>query len=136
MLIHTLKYGILASKGHAVSVPQNSKFYTQLPLLPDKVGLLVLKSWGCNSKWYIASHSKVQDALEGLIFGVPKYGVAVPFPGFKQYNGRDHISGITLNGKYFQYPPNNYYYDVHISQERLNSIPENPSLYDVPSVDL
>ena len=72
LYIHTLKYGILASKGHAVSVPQNLKIYTKLPLLPDEVGLLVLRTKGRKSKRYIASRVKVQAALEGLIFGFPK----------------------------------------------------------------
>ena len=39
MYIHTLKYGALASKGHAVAVPQDMKIFTKLPLLPNEIQL-------------------------------------------------------------------------------------------------
>ena len=41
MYVHNLKYGMLASKGHAVAIPQDIKLYTKLPLLP--------------AEWYIDS---------------------------------------------------------------------------------
>ena len=136
LYIHTLKYGILASKGHAVSVPQNLNIYTKLPLLPDEVGLLVLRTKGRKSKRYIASCIKVQAALEGLIFGFPKFGLIHPVDGYSQYNGKDHISGIALKGKFFLYPPNPFYFDVSICQERLDTISKDSEVYDMPSIDL
>ena len=50
MYIHTSKYGALASKGHAVAVPQDMKIFTKLPLLPNEIGILLLKSGNINSK--------------------------------------------------------------------------------------
>ena len=50
MYIHTLKYGALASNGHAVEVPQDMKIFTKLPLLPNEIGILLLKIGNINSK--------------------------------------------------------------------------------------
>jgi hypothetical protein len=73
MHVHTLKYGMLASKGHAVSIPQNMKVYSQLPLLPEEVGVLLIRNNNNSSKRYLAKRKRVQDALEGLVYGYP-YG--------------------------------------------------------------
>ena len=42
IIIQTLKYDALASKGHAVAVPQDMKIFTKLPLLPNKIGILYI----------------------------------------------------------------------------------------------
>ena len=136
LYVHTLKYGMLASKGHAVSIPQDMKVHRTLPLLPKEIGILVLKSSKTKSKRYLASRSNVQNALEGLVFGYPKYGVdQPPCDGYVLYRGNNHISGIDLEGKYFLYPPNPYYADVTIDAQRLSMLSELPSYVDVPSID-
>ena len=38
-----LRYGMMASKGHSVSLPNDMKIATHLPLLPEEVGIVVLK---------------------------------------------------------------------------------------------
>ena len=136
LYVHTLKYGMLASKGHAVAIPQDMKVYRKLPLLPEEIGILVLKSSKTNSKRYLASRPKVQNALEGLVFGFPKYGVAEPLSdNYVLYQGNNHISGVTLKGKYFIYPPNPYYADVTIDAQRLSTLSEVPSYVNDPSMD-
>ena len=47
----------------------------------------------------------------------------------------NHCSGIELYGKYFEYPPNPYYFDVTIEKERLDTLPESPSHVNLPTVD-
>ena len=90
MYIHTLKYGTLASKGHAVAVPKDIKVFTKLPLLPNEIGILLLKSGNINSEKYLASRSAIEHALQALVFGVPKCGVSQPL---NNYHGNDHCSG-------------------------------------------
>jgi len=137
MLVHSLSYGMLASKGHAVSIPTKMSIATKLPLLPQEVSLLILRRKTTTSKDYYASRSVVQEALEGLCFGMPKYGECVPMEGFSQYKGKDHVSGMRLNGKWFKYEPNPFYYDVEIMTERLNKIPEKRAfLQGIPLVQL
>ena len=137
MLVHSLSYGMLASKGHAVSIPTKMSIDTKLPLLPQEVSLLILRRKTTTSKDYYASRSVVQEALEGLCFGMPKYGECVPMEGFSQYKGKDHVSGMRLNGKWFKYEPNPFYYDVEIMTERLNKIPEKRAfLQGIPLVQL
>jgi len=75
----------------------------------------------------MASRQKVQDGLEGLIIGIPKYGVFEQHTGYTKYNGRNHCSGIRLKDKYFQYEPNPYYFDVCVEEQRLNQIPKEHS---------
>ena len=100
MYVHNLKYGMLASKGHAVAIPQDIKLYTKLPLLPAEIGILILKNSNTNSKRYVASRQSVQNALNGLVFDVPKFGVALCLPGYRIYLGNNRCSGIELYGKY------------------------------------
>ena len=73
MFIHTLKYGMLASKGHAVSIP----------------------------KRYLAKRQRVQDVLEGLVYGYPHCGLANLDDvdnecDYKKYTGRNHVSGTYM----------------------------------------
>ena len=77
----------------------------------------------------------MQNALNGLVFGVPGFGVALCLPGYKIYLGKNHCSGIELCGKYFEYPPTPYYFDVTIEKERLDTLPESPSHVNLPTVD-
>ena len=105
MYIHTLKYGALASKGHAVAVPKDMKIFTKLPLLPNEIAILLLKSGNINSKKYLASRSAIEDALQALVFGVPKCGVSQPLNNYHLYYGNDHCSGTQLKGKSFFVSP-------------------------------
>ena len=86
--VYNLKYGMLASKGHAVAIPQDIKLYTKLSLLPAEIGILILKNSNTNSKRYVASRQSVQNALSGLVFGVPKFGVALCLHGYIIYLGK------------------------------------------------
>ena len=57
--VHSLKYGMLASKGHAVAIPHDLRIFTKLPQLPSEVGILLLRSGKNQSKAYIASRKRV-----------------------------------------------------------------------------
>ena len=128
--VHSLVYGYMASKGHTVSLPVDMQIFTKLPLLPDEVGVLLIKNKNNSSKRYLACRRRVESALNGLVFGVPSGGIDSPMSGYKKYNGKNHISGIPLNGKHFIYLPNEYYWDVDIVPERLNTIPQEESFMD------
>ena len=135
--IHTLKYGMLASKGHAISIPQDMKVYKCLPLLPEEVGVLLIKNKNNTSKRYLAKRDRVQNALNGLIYGVPFKGVE--FPGledFTKYTGKDHVDGTKLKGRYFKFCPNTFYFDVQISYERLQAVPLDEDFIDLPSMNI
>ena len=139
MSIHTLKYGMLASKGHSISIPQDMKIYSKLPLLPAEVGVLVLRSGRTNSKLYLANRNYVQEALTGLVYGYPAGGLMsldrVDDPQvYQQYTGRDHVDGTRLNGRFFEYCPYRCYYDVQIDYERLCSISTSDRIVDLPSI--
>ena len=60
LLVHSLKYGMLASKGHAIAVPSKISIAKKLPLLPEEVKLLILKRNNTSSKKYTASRFAVQ----------------------------------------------------------------------------
>eukprot|EP00111_Clytia_hemisphaerica_P024917 TCONS_00073418-protein len=122
--VHCLKYGMLASKGHTVAIPHDLRKFTKLPQLPSEVGILLIRGGKNSSKAYMACRQRIEQALVGLIFGVPKYGESAPRPGFTRYTGKDHVSGIGLNGRFFLYQPNPYYWDVVIDVDRLMHIPE------------
>ena len=78
--VHCLKYGMLSSKGHAVSIPHDIHVLTKLPQLPSEVGILLVRSGKNQSKAYCASRENVQCALEGLVFGYPKFGIDDQLP--------------------------------------------------------
>ena len=59
MYVHSLKYGMLASKGHAVSIPHELKIATSLPLLASEVSILLLRSKNMSNKHYLVSRSAV-----------------------------------------------------------------------------
>ena len=137
--IHTLKYGMLASKGHSISIPKDMKIHSKLPLLPDEVGVLILRSGNTKSKLYLANRNNVQEALLGMVYGYPAGGLAsiedVDDPHlYVQYSGRDHVDGTVLNGRYFQYCPYTTYHDVEIDNQRLETISMSDSIVDLPTV--
>ena len=106
MQVHTLKYGMLASNGHAVSIPQDMKKYDQLPLLPKEVGVILVRNNKNSSKRYLAKRQRVQDALEGLVYGFPCGGLesvdhVADAHLYEKYDGKDHVDGTLLNGRYF-----------------------------------
>ena len=43
MNVHVLRYGMLASKGHCISLPQDMSIAKSLPLLPEEVGIVLLR---------------------------------------------------------------------------------------------
>ena len=125
MKISMRKYGMLSSKGHSVSIPQNMKIARSLPLLPEEVGLVVLQRKNDKSKIkaYSVQRHKVENALKGLCYGFPHGGNLhesdeTPL----KYTGPDHIDRI-LNNRYFKFLPNRFYCDVNIIQTRLNELP-------------
>lgn len=54
----------------------------------------------------MASMQRVQDSLNGLVFGFPLFGLNNPQPGYTCYHGKNHTSGKILNSKYFLHEPN------------------------------
>ena len=139
MHVHLLKYGMLASKGHSISVPQNNfQITTSLPLLPSQVSVLLIRKQGTKSKIYTVQRHKVQNALFALCFGIPFYGLDSPTDLINyKYEGPDHISGIALNDKYFSTIPNYFYHDVRISTDNLEKLPiERKELPGIPEIPL
>ena len=139
MNIHSLKYGMLASKGHSISIPQDMKIHSKLPLLPDEVGVLILRSGKTRSKLYLANRKNVEDALIGLVYGYPAGGLLslahVDNPNqYVQYTGKDHVDGTALNGRYFEYCPNSFYHDVEIDNRRLETLSNIDSIVDLPTI--
>ena len=115
MNVHILRHGMLASKGHSVSLPQRMTIACNLPKLPSDIGIVVVRKKGSNtkSKEYTVKRDVVQNALEGLCFGYPNGGAESSAPGLNRYDGPDHIDKA-LNGRYFEHFPNPFYKDVNI----------------------
>ena len=126
MNIHVLRYGMLASKGHCISLPQEMKIAAALPLLPQEVGIVILKRKGLNQEFkeYTVDRQTVETALRGLCYGLPHGGVSTPQENYERYDGPDHIN-IPLNDKFFRYLPNRFYKDVNILESRLSQLPES-----------
>ena len=124
MNVHILRYGMLASKGHCVSLPQETKIAKNLPLLPEEVGIVILKRKGSNHalRQYSVKRKTVEEALKGLCFGFPHGGSLTQHDGFTLYNGPNHTT-MHLKGRYFKYCPNCYYKDVLINENRLGQLP-------------
>jgi len=100
--VHMLRYGMLASKGHSVSLPQGMAIAKKLPQLPENVGIIVLQRKGKNDKLkqYTVSRLAVEEALKCLCFGVPCGGLEMEASDAKLYTGPNHIN-TPLNGRYF-----------------------------------
>ena len=139
MNIHLLRYGMLASKGHCISLPQRMRIATELPLLPSEVGIVVLRKKGSKTtiRHYTVERNKVENALRGLCFGYPEGGLEFPQGAVNNiYHGPDHDTR-PLKGRYFQYLPNQYYKDVCIKQDRIDNLPEcRAELPDLPVIEL
>ena len=122
--VHMLRYGMMASKGHSVSIPQRFAIATKLPQLPSRVGIIILRRKGSNtkSKYYTVQRKTVENALKCLCFGLPHGGTLSPSPTMKQYNGPNHMHK-ELKGRYFDHFPNHRYCDVMIMEDRLNTLP-------------
>eukprot|EP00111_Clytia_hemisphaerica_P009342 TCONS_00027422-protein len=123
--IHLLRYGMLSSKGHSVSIPNKMSIAKHLPLLPEEIGVIILKRKNQNitSKQYGVRRHKVEQALNGLCFGYPNGGYEDEQPETQKYDG-PNCMGVQLNGRYFQYFPNSYYADTVIHQDRINQLPD------------
>ena len=100
--VHLLRYGMLSSKGHTVSVPQSMSIATSLPQLPDQIGIVILKKKGNNStsKKYAVQREKVEQAIKGLCYGYPNGGIDKQLPGTNQYIG-PNCGDVQLNGRLF-----------------------------------
>ena len=118
----------LQAKGKCcVSLPQEMKIATHLPLLPEEVGIVILKRRNTKTntvREYTVKRQVVEDALKGLCYGYPTGGLLYPREGFHLYSGPDHIN-MQLKGRYFQYAPNQYYHDVNIMENRLIQLPNS-----------
>ena len=93
MRVHMLRYGMMSSKGHSVSVPQRMSISTQLPKLPEQVGIVILKRKGKNDeniKHYTVKRHSVENALKCLCYGIPNGGLVDAAPNMKKYLGPDH----------------------------------------------
>ena len=122
--VHMLRHGMLSAKGHSISIPQRMAIATKLPLLPEDVGLIILRRQGSNNttKHYTVQRKKVEEAIKGLCYGFPNGGVDHEMPGMHKYNGPDH-KDKPLNGRFFYHFPNQYYNDVEIQQQRIEQLP-------------
>jgi len=117
MNVHMLRHGMMAAKGHSISIPQRMAIATKLPLLPSNVAIVILRRKGSSdsTKHYTVKRSNVENAIKGLCYGSPIGGFAEWQPGTQLYTGPDHIRK-PLKGRYFNHPPNQYYHDVEISR--------------------
>ena len=122
--VHMLRYGMLASKGHSISIPQRMAIAKKLPLLPENVNILILRRKGSNdvSKHYSVQRYKVEEAIKGLCYGLPNGGYEHEQPNTYKYLGPDHMNKL-LNGRYFYFFPNEYYSDIEIQHDRLQRLP-------------
>ena len=76
----------------------------------------------------------MEHALRGLCFGFPEGGCAhADKICLKLYTGPDHES-MPLKGRYFQHFPNQYYNNVSIQLDRLESLPTTRS--ELPGIIL
>ena len=137
MNVHLLRYGMMSSKGHCVSLPQEMTIASCLPLLPTDVGIVVLRRKGSGrTRQYTVQRDVVEKALKGLCYGFPLGGTEIQKEGFTLYNGPDHVN-MPLTQIFFKYHPNPYYRDVEIRQDRLNNLPRDRiELPDLPVIDL
>ena len=127
---------MMSAKGHCISLPHKMRVATHLPLLPSEVAIVVLRKKGTNQcvKQYTAKRNTVEQALRGLCFGFPEGGCAhADKICDKLYTGPDHES-MPLKGRYFQHFPNQYYNNVSIQLDRLESLPTNRS--ELPGIKL
>ena len=71
MNIHLLRYGMLSSKGHSISLPQRMRIAKELPRLPTEVGIVVIRKTSNTGtmREYTVKREKVENALRGLCFG-------------------------------------------------------------------
>ena len=124
MNVHLLRYGMMSSKGHCVSLPQEMTIALCLPLLPTEVGIVVLRRKGSGrTRQYTVQRDVVEKALKGLCYGFPLGGTEIQKEGYTLYNGPDHVN-MPLTQRFFKYHPNPYYRDVEIRQDRLNNLPQ------------
>ena len=125
--ITALKYGMLKGKGHSIAVPNDMKIAKTLPNLPQEMGIILLRKKGDNGqvlKEFTVKRANVERALKGLVFGYPHGGIDRPFLNYKVYDGPDHIK-CPLKGRYFEWLPNPYYFDVIIDSSRINQLPHD-----------
>ena len=72
MNVHLLRYGMMSSKGHFVSLPQEMTIASCLPLLPTGVGIVVLRRKGSGrTRQYTMQRNVVEKTLKGLRYGFP-----------------------------------------------------------------
>ena len=98
---------------------------TNLPLLPEEVGIVILKRTNTTNTSlhrYSVQRRLVENALNGLCYGFPTGGTSTHSTGFAKYDEPDHINR-NLNGRYFLYLPNPYYNDVVINTNKLVNLP-------------
>lgn len=124
MHLHMLKHGMLASKGHIITIPQPMKIAKVLPLLPDELNFVLLRRRQKNNttKLYAVHRHAVQNALMGLCFGIPHGGYPQMVQSCVQYDGPDHLQ-MKLNNQYFEYLPNKYYYNITLEMSRFDMLP-------------
>ena len=85
--VHVLRYGMLASKGYCISLPQDihKEIATNLPLLPEEVGIVIHKRTNSTNTFlhqYSVQRRVVEDALNGLCYGFPTGGTSTHSAGF------------------------------------------------------
>ena len=116
------------------------KIVKTLPLLASQVSLLLIRKPGqkCD-KIYSVERKRVENALFTLCYGIPNFGLSTPVgKANKLYTGKDHINR-RLTNRYYEFLPNEFYYDVEISNYNLNQLPrvrsELPNICEVPLTD-
>ena len=123
MNVHLLRYGMLASKGHCVSLPQEITIASSLTLLPTEDGIVVLRRKGSGkTNQYTFKRHVAKNALKGLCFGFPEGGTTVSNENYECFYGPNHVT-MKLKGRYFKYTPNPFYKDVVIKKKLTYLLP-------------
>uniref|UniRef100_A0A7M5XMZ9 DUF6570 domain-containing protein n=1 Tax=Clytia hemisphaerica TaxID=252671 RepID=A0A7M5XMZ9_9CNID len=107
MRVHMLRYGMMSSKGHSISIPQRMSIATQLPNLPEQVGIVVLKRRSQKQqkvRHFTVQRQAVEIASKCLCFGIPNGGYNTIKVNTKKYGGTGH-KNRTLTNKYFEHFP-------------------------------
>ena len=125
--VHHLKYGMTATKGHAVSFPSGMNIMRILPRLAEDCGVIIFRRKALKSGkiyHYCVRKKVVYDALVGLKYGSPRDGVAE----------RTDKCPIEVDGRYYECEPCPPYAGMEIDFERICALPDDDELPDLPVI--
>ena len=126
--VHHLKYGMTATKGHAVSFPSGMDIMRVLPRLAQDCGVVIFRRKSFKSGkiyHYCVRKQVVLDALIGLKYGCPRGGSA---------ERTNQCPIAAPDGRYYACEPCPPYASAEINFERIEALPEDDELPDLPVI--